>query len=92
MTTTEEKTKYHSLVIEASAPHTEIWLGDDIGHFVQKAVGTLRTDLLPGKYTVEFTLGSTTYPVILDQPRHLTEGLLRSGPSCPRPSLKCLEE
>jgi hypothetical protein len=44
MTTTEEKTKYHSLVIGASAPHTEIWLGDDIGHFVQKAVGTLRTE------------------------------------------------
>ena len=92
MTTTEPKTEYYSLVIEASSPDTVIWLGDDNGHLVQKAVGTLRTDLLPGSYTVEFTLGGTTYPVKLDRSRHLTEQQIRSGPSCPRPAVKLLDE
>src|SRR3972149_12009577 len=53
---------YRNLVIEASSQETDIWLGDDEGHLVQKEVGVLDTDVLEGHYTVEFGLGTTTYP------------------------------
>lgn len=92
MSPTELLREYHRLVIDASSPDTDIWLGDHNGHLVLKAVGTLRADLLPGKYTVSFTLGGTTYPVVLDQPRRLTESQLGAGPSCPRPDVKLLDE
>src|SRR6266704_3272223 len=42
------KAVYYKLLIVASSPATEIWLGDDAGHLVQKEIGELRTDLLPG--------------------------------------------
>jgi hypothetical protein len=53
-------TKYLRLVIEAETYDGPIWLGDDAGHLVQKAVGVLDTYLLPGSYVVEFTLGGPT--------------------------------
>ena len=56
------------LVIVADAPDTEIWLGNDHGHLIQRATGTLKTSLLPGEYTVEFGLGSFPYPIRLEQP------------------------
>lgn len=49
---------YRRLVIIARDPSTEIWVGDDEGHFVQKEVGRMQTDLLPGRYTIEFGLGT----------------------------------
>lgn len=58
------KADYHRLAIEAG-PGVEIWLGDDVGHFVQRETGTLDTRLLPGHYTVEFGLGNQTYPITL---------------------------
>lgn len=79
------KAVYHQLVISASNPETEIWLGDDDGHFVQKAVGELRTSLMPGDYTVEFGLGTQTYPVSLSGPARYTQAHLVAGPTCPRP-------
>ena len=76
---------YHQLVITASSPATEIWLGGDDGHFVQRAVGELRTSLLAGDYTVEFELGGQTYPVQLRAASRYTEKEIEAGPTCPRP-------
>ena len=56
MSRAKTKPVYHGLVIVATCSETEIWLGDDRGHFVQKGAGTLRTSLLPGNYTIEFGL------------------------------------
>ncbi len=55
------------LVIVADAPDTDIWLGNDHGHLIQRATGTLTTSLVPGEYTVEFGLGSFPYPIRLEQ-------------------------
>ena len=59
----------------ATLPTTEVWLGDDRGHFVQEGFGTLRTSLLAGEYTVEFGLGTAPYPIRLDR----AAGRPRSG-------------
>jgi hypothetical protein len=84
----ETTREYFNLVIEADTPEGQIWLGDGEGHFVQKAVGVLNTDLLPGDYVVEFGLKTTTYSVALRAPLHLTEREIRSGKPCPRPQLR----
>lgn len=84
----EPKPVYYDLVIEAESQDTEIWLGDDEGHHVQKEVGVLRSGLLPGDYVVEFGLGSTTYPIALRKASRFTEAELTAGPSCPRPAVK----
>jgi hypothetical protein len=76
---------YYKLVIVASSPTTEIWLGDDTGHLVQMEVGELRTDLLPGDYVVAFGLSAPTYPIQLMKASHFTQSQLESGPTCPRP-------
>lgn len=76
---------YHRLTIIASARHTEIWLGDDCGHFVQKEVGALRTSLLPGGYVVSFGLEAPTYPINLNKPVRTTQRRIEAGPTCPRP-------
>jgi 6-phosphogluconate dehydrogenase (decarboxylating) len=77
-----------NLMILASSQATEIWLADDEGSLVQKAVGKLETDLLPGDYVVEFGLGATTYPVALRRSRTFTQRQLEGGPTCPRPVFK----
>ena len=79
-------------MIAASRPETEIWLGDDEGHFVQKAVGDLRTSLVPGDYVVEFVLGTETYPVALWAPARYTQADLEAGPLCRRPIPRLPEE
>lgn len=76
---------YYELIIEAHAQATEIWLGDNEGYFVQKDIGLLRSSLLPGDYTVEFGLGSPTYPINLRQATRYTEAEITARPSCPRP-------
>jgi aminopeptidase C len=81
---TDGKT-YRNLVIEATSPDTNIWLGDDEGYLVQKEVGILDTDLLEGHYTVEFGLGTTTYPIHLTDDVRYTEEQVNKGPGCPRP-------
>src|SRR5206468_10476780 len=79
---------YYNLIIVAASPATEIWLGDDGGHLVQKEIGTLETSLLPGDYTVEFGLGTSPYPIRLasssSRPswasrRRVMKGCQRSG-------------
>jgi len=79
------KPVYYDLVIFAASPATEIWLGDDHGHFVQKEIGVLRTSLLPGRYTVEFGLGSPPYPIHLANASRYTQAELAAGPTCSRP-------
>ena len=76
---------YYEIVIKARSQSTEIWLGDNEGYFVQKDIGLLRSNLLPGDYTVEFGLGSPTYPLSLRQASRYTEAEITAGPSCPRP-------
>ena len=83
---------YYKLVIVASSPATEIWLGDDAGHFVQREVGKLRTSLLPGYYVVAFGLSAPTYPIDLMEARHFTQSQLEAGPTCPRPVARLLED
>ncbi len=80
-----------SLTIAASSSDTSIWLADDKGHLVQKAVGRLDTSVLLGNYVVEFGLGSTTYPIALDAPTALTEKEIEAGPSCPRSRVQLLD-
>jgi hypothetical protein len=76
---------YVELVIVATSPMTEIWLGDDTGHLVQKEVGELRTRLLPGHYVVEFGLGTSPYPIHLGKASRYTQTELEAGPTCSRP-------
>lgn len=84
------KRVYHRLVIVASSPGIEIWLGDDAGHLVQKEIGELKTSLLPGNYVVEFGLGNPMYPVPLTRASRYTQNELEAGPTCPRPILQFL--
>jgi len=79
--------RYHRLVIRAS-PHTDIWLADNDGHFVQKERGTLDTSLLPGDYVVEFGLGTPTYRIHLRKDSEYSQAEIEAGPSCPRPEVK----
>ena len=81
---TGAKPVYYELVIVAASATTEIWLGDDGGHFVQKEIGTLRTSLLAGHYTVEFGLGSPPYPIHLAKGSRYTQAELAAGPTCSR--------
>lgn len=75
---------YHRLVILAAEADTDIWLGDELGHFVQKEIGTLDTSLLPGEYTVEFGLGTVLYPIRLVDDSRFTQAELATGPTCTR--------
>ena len=85
MSKAEVEPVYYELVIVAASPTTDIWLGDDDGHLVQKEIGTLETSLLPGDYTVEFTLGTTPYPIHLARSSRYTQAELVAGPTCSRP-------
>jgi len=78
------KPAYHGLVIVATRSDTEIWLGDDRGHFVQKEVGRLKSSLLPGNYTVKFGLGTAPCPICLAGESRYTQAELAAGPTCPR--------
>jgi len=83
---------YYNLVIVAASPATEIWLGDDGGHLVQKEIGTLETSLLPGDYTVEFGLGTSPYPIRLAKSSRYAQAELAAGPTCSRPVPKLSPE
>ena len=89
-----KKTKpvYYELVVVAASIKTDIWLADDGGHLVQKEIGTLRTRILPGFYTVEFGLGNPTYPIHLTKARKYTQAELTDLGPCPRPKVRLLPE
>jgi LexA DNA binding domain len=84
---TNSKRRYRRLVIKAS-PRTDIWLGDDDGHLVQKERGTLDTRVLPGNYVVQFALGTQTYPIHLVKDSEYSQAEIEAGPSCPRSVVK----
>lgn len=92
MSNAEVEPVYYDLVIVATSPTTEIWLGDDDGHLVQKEIGTLETSLLSGDYTVEFGLGSPPYPIHLAKASRYTQAELAAGPTCARPIPKLASE
>ena len=73
------------LVVVATSAITDIWLGDDDGHLVQKGVGELWTSLLPGYYVVEFGLGTSPYPIHLVKMSRYIQTDLEAGPTCSRP-------
>jgi hypothetical protein len=85
MIETNGKPIYYTVVIRATSAKTEIWLGDDEGHYVQKEVGVLESHLLPGDYTVEFGLGGTCYPICLNKNTEYAQSGLEAGLSCARP-------
>ena len=76
---------YYDLVIVATSPTTDIWLGYNNGHLVQKEIGTLETSLLPGDYMVEFGLGTAPYPIHLARSSRYSQAELAAGPTCTRP-------
>ncbi|MDN5864301.1 MAG: hypothetical protein L0I62_03670 [Gammaproteobacteria bacterium] len=80
----EDGAEYFEVVIVAQSPKTDIWLAHE-GHLVQKSDGTLETSILPGHYTVEFGLGSPTYPLRITHDVRWTEEEITAGPPCPRP-------
>jgi len=92
MSSPKKKPIYHELVILASSPTTDIWLGDDGGHFVQEEIGEMRTSLMPGHYTVEFGLGAPTYPIHLTKVSRYIQAELEAGPTCPRPTVQLSPE
>lgn len=79
--------RYRRLRINAS-PRTDIWLADDDGHLVQKERGILDASLLPGRYVVEFGLGTQTYPIHLAKDMEYSQAEIEGGPSCPRPAVR----
>jgi hypothetical protein len=85
---------YHRLVFVADS-ETVIWLVDDSWHLVQKAVGTLDTRVLPGRYYIELGesgICGVAYPVELTSDLHLTMDMLEAGPVCEREAPKLLDE
>ena len=85
---------YHRLIVVADRV-TVIWLVDDLWHPVQKAVGTLDTSVLHGRYFIE--LGEpgpkgVAYPVELFGDLRLTQDALEAGPSCQRQPPKLLDD
>lgn len=80
----EDGAEYFEVVIVARSLSTDIWLAHE-GHLVQKSEGTLETSILPGRYTVEFGLGTKTFPLHVTQDVRWTEQEITAGPSCPRP-------
>ena len=92
MTSAEAEPVYFDLMIVPASPSTEIWLGDNDGHLVQKETGSLKTSLLPGDYTVEFGLGTTTYPIHLAKSSRYTQEELAAGLTCSRPIPRFAQE
>ena len=74
---------YHRLIVVAD-PKTEIWLVDDSWHAVQRAVGTLDTSVLHGRYFIELGAAgprAVAYPVELSGDLRLTPAMLEAGPA-----------
>lgn len=82
---TNDKRKYFHLVISARTRKTVIWIVDLKGFPVQKAIGKLDIQLVPGRYTVEFGRGKLTYPIRLRRDSEYRQVELEKGPTCKRP-------
>jgi hypothetical protein len=79
---------YFDLEIAGRSSDAEIWLSDDAGHLVQKEIGVLRSELIPGHYVVEFELGGRCYPIELRADLKLTQEQIEAGPTCERPAVR----
>ena len=88
----QTETQYFKLEIVASSSKTQIWLGDTDGCLVQKAVGKLKTTIMPGEYVVEFELGTPVYPIHLSKDHRTTQAELATGPTCVRPVFSLLPD
>ena len=55
---------------------------------MQKETQKLDTQLLPGRYVVQFGLGTQTYPIKLSADSSYTQAEIEAGPKCQRPKLK----
>lgn len=88
---TQVKARYLRLAIVTSSSKTQIWLGDHNGYLVQRAVGKLSIELLPGNYVVEFGLGTPAYPIQLNEDLLITQAELVAKPTCAPPLFSLLE-
>jgi hypothetical protein len=94
MTAAKTKPVYHRLVVVAES-NTVIWLVDDCWHPVQKAVGTLDTSILHGRYFIELGptgLNGVAYPIELFSDLRLTQDFLVAGPACRRQPPRLLDD
>ena len=86
MTAVADGNKYHRLLVVAD-PKTAIWLVDDCWHPVQKAIGTLDTSVLCGRYFIELSQAGpngAAYPIELFGDLRLTQDELANVPACQR--------
>jgi hypothetical protein len=86
MTATNVPPVYHRLVVVAD-PGTVIWLVDDRWHPVQKAIGTLDTNVRRGRYFLELGeagLTGVAYPLELFHDLRVTSEVLEAWPACRR--------
>jgi hypothetical protein len=79
---------YFDIEIAGRSSDAEIWLADDAGHLVQKEIGVLRSQLIPGHYVVEFELAGRCYPIELRADLKLTQEQIEAGPTCERPAVR----
>jgi hypothetical protein len=94
MAAAEAERVYHRLIVMAH-PRTVVWLVDDSWHPVQKAIGTLDTSVLRGRYFIELgAIGpnDVAYPVELFSDMRVTQDVLEAGPACQRQPPKLLED
>lgn len=94
MIPSETERVYHRLVVVAD-PETVVWLVDDSWHPVQKAIGTLDTRVLPGRYFIELgasDLRGVAYPIELLSDVRLAKDALEAGPACERQTPILLDE
>jgi hypothetical protein len=74
-----------TLVLVATSPAPEIWLGEHAGHLVQQEVGALRSGLLPGHDVVACGLGTSPDPSHRTPASRDVPTELDAGPPCSRP-------
>jgi hypothetical protein len=85
MSTARANPVYDTLVIVTASLATEIGLGDDAGHLVPKAVGALRTSLVPGASGVVCGLDTPPSPIQLPQASRYSQTEREAGLLCSRP-------
>ena len=80
---------YYELTINATNAETDIWLVDENGHLVQKAIGSLSLHVLGGSYFVVFGLHSTACCSInLSKSVVLSQAELEILGTRPKPAIK----
>jgi hypothetical protein len=65
--------KHKELRITASNPDTVIYIADDEDNLVQQEKGYVKTWLLPGRYTIHFSLKGKKVDIDLKAPMEIIE-------------------